>query len=144
VRLVKFVASHLSVERRDAKMGHPPLFSLRSFANRGRMWVNRIVPTCANRGGVWVNISRCKAEAGTQLSEGCDLLELLVSDGDAQALLQLDLQLHPGEAVEMQVAVEAGLVAELCRWGASDGCDENGERVWGSGGRRLSGALQMD
>ena len=48
-----------------------------------------------------------KAEAGAQLSEGRNLLELLVADGDAQALLQLGLQLDAGEAIEMQVAVEA-------------------------------------
>ena len=40
------------------------------------------------------------------------LLELLVADADAEALLELGLQLHAGEAVEMQVAVKAGVVVE--------------------------------
>ena len=79
-------------------------------------------------------VATSKAEAGAQLSEGREPLELLVGDGDAQALLQFGLQLHAGEAIEMQVAVEAGIVVELCRLGASDGCDESGQRIGRGGG----------
>ena len=109
-----------------------------TFANYRRMWATsvRTIPTFANGRRMWATSEwgTSKAEAGAELAEGCELLELLVGNGYAEALLQLGLQLHASEAIEMQVAVESGIVIELCRLGASDGGDESGQRIGRDGG----------